>query len=283
MHTPVTLSVSHSRLVFDTVNMCSPNRKRFFIADPPHLMKTIRNCFAKSGQGKKCTRLLTKNNQYIVWKTIERLYLSEMQNTLRRSYTLTSQDVYLNSYSCMKVNYAVQVLSNTVGQNLKDKCWPGTEETAEFILKCDKFFDDVNGAHSAMGKRTENPRLAPYTSVDDWRFGELRSFENYLLDWETEVKNSKLPDSAKEKCLVSRQTLEGIYITINSFIGAVKFMLSTGAKFINGRAMCQDPLEQYFSKQRAAGGGKNNPTVLSFLNAESKIAIHRDLNVRQKY
>ncbi|KAK3920082.1 Transposable element P transposase [Frankliniella fusca] len=281
MHTPATVSESHPGLVFDTVNMCSPDRNLYFIADPPHLMKTIRNCFAKSGQGKKCTRLLTKNKQFIVWKTIERLYVSEMKNTLRRCYKLTSQNVYLNSYTCMRVNYAVQVLSNTVGQDLMDKCWPGTEETAEFILKCDKFFDCLNGAHTDMGKRTENPRLAPYTSVDDWRFNELRSFEKYLLDWEIEVKNCNLPVITKEKCLLSRQTLEGIYITVNAFIGAVKFMLSTGAKFINGRVMCQDPLEQYFSKQRAAGGGKNNPTVLSFLNAENKISIHRDLNVRR--
>ncbi|KAE8739107.1 hypothetical protein FOCC_FOCC015399 [Frankliniella occidentalis] len=282
MHTPATISESHPNLVFDTVNMCSPDRNLFFIADPPHLMKTIRNCFAKSGQGKKCTRLLTKNKQFIVWKTIERLYLGEMQNTLRRCYKLTSQNVYLNSYTCMRVNYAVQVLSNTVGQDLKDKCWPGTEETADFILRCDKFFDCINGAHTDMGKRTENPRLAPYTSVDDWRFDELLSFEKYLMDWESEVKKSNLPANAKEKCLLSRQTLEGIYITINAFIGSVKFMLNTGAKFINGRVMCQDPLEQYFSKQRAAGGGKNNPTVLSFLNAENKISIHRDLNVRRR-
>ena len=59
-------------------------------------------------------------------------------------------------------------------------------------------------------------------------------------------------------------------------------MLDIGATFINGRVFCQDPLEQYFSKQRAAGGGKSNPTVDSFFRAENKITIHRDLNVRRK-
>ncbi|XP_034236665.1 uncharacterized protein LOC117642519 isoform X2 [Thrips palmi] len=282
MHTPATVSKLHPDLVFDTINMCAPDRKLYFISDPPHLIKTIRNCFAKSGQGKKCTRLLTKNKQYIVWKTIERLYLSEVQNTLRRAYKLTSQNVYLNSYTCMRVNYAVQVLSNTVGQDLKDKKWPGTEETVNFILNCDKFFDNLNGAHSEMGKRTANSRLSPYTSTEDWRFEELLTFEKYLMDWEKEVGNLKLNQAAKAKCLLSHQTLEGIYITINAFIGAVKFMLDIGAKFINARVFCQDPLEQYFSKQRAAGGGKSNPTVVSFLNADKKISIHRDLNVKRK-
>lgn len=82
-----------------------------------------------------------------------------------------------------------------------------------------------------------------------------------MLAWEDEVDNSKVKANEKEKMLLSRQTLEGIYITVNGFIGAVKYMLSIGAKFINARVFCQDPLEQYFSKQRAAGGAQNSVTV----------------------
>ena len=59
-------------------------------------------------------------------------------------------------------------------------------------------------------------------------------------------------------------------------------MLSIGAKFVNARVFCQDPLEQYFSKQRGAGGGQNSVTVEGFLNTDAKITLTRDYNVRRK-
>ena len=72
MHVPATSSASS--VVFDTLNFCALDRKLYFIADPPHLIKTIRNCFAKSGTGSNHTRLLYKDGEHIEWETIERLY-----------------------------------------------------------------------------------------------------------------------------------------------------------------------------------------------------------------
>ncbi|XP_052129086.1 uncharacterized protein LOC127750738 isoform X2 [Frankliniella occidentalis] len=284
MHTPATQSELHPGLVFDTKNPCSPDRNLYFIADPPHLLKTIRNNFAKSGTGKKCTRLLTKNGEFIVWKTIEKLYLGDADMSLRRCCKLNYQNVYLNGYSCMKVSYAAQVLSNSVAQDLKSRKIPGTSETVTFIKKANDFFDNVNGAWSLQGKKTANSRLDPYTSVDDPRFAELLEFEKYFLDWEDEVKvNAKIPQGSKGKAILSHQTLQGIYITVNAFIGAVKYLLNdVGIKFVNARVFCQDPLEQYFGKQRAAGGGGQNPTVDAFMNTDMKITIHRDLNTRKR-
>ncbi|KAK3920775.1 Transposable element P transposase [Frankliniella fusca] len=284
MHTPATQSKLHPGLVFDTRNPCSPNRNVHFIADPPHLLKTIRNNFAKSGLHKKCTRLLTKNGEYIVWKTVENLYIADMQMSLRRCPKLNSQNVYLNGYSCMKVSYAAQVLSNTVAQDLKSRNIPGTSETVTFIKKVNDFFANVNGAWSQQGIRTANYRLNPYSSVDDPRFEELLDFEKYFLDWQNEVQNNvKIPKGSKGKAILSHQTLEGIYITVNAFIGAVKYLVKdAGVKFVCARVFCQDALEQYFGKQRASCGGGQNPTVDAFMNNDMRITIHRDMNTRKR-
>ena len=91
MHTPATKC--SSGVVFDTVNMCAPDRTLYFLSDPPHLIKTIRNCFAKSGTHQRCKRL-TKGGEYIQWKTIEKLYLEDMHSNLR-CYKLNAQNVYL--------------------------------------------------------------------------------------------------------------------------------------------------------------------------------------------
>ncbi|KAJ1520366.1 hypothetical protein ONE63_003501 [Megalurothrips usitatus] len=280
MHSPVTKL--NSGVVHDTVNLASPTRTLYFISDGPHLLKTIRNALAKSGVHPKCKRKLTKGGQVLAWKTIERLFLEDHENTWRQSFKLNAQHVYLNSYSCMNVKFAAQVLSNTVGQDLQSRGWPGTSELVIFILKCNNFFDNINGAHKNHGIRTANRRLSPFTKKDDQRFDELINFVVYLRDWEKEVNSLRnLKKTQKKKLLLPHQTVDGIEMTVNSFIAVMKFMLDAGAEYVNGRALCQDPLEQYFGKQRASLGGSNNPTVQQFFDTDNKIKTHRDMNVRR--
>ncbi|KAK3909864.1 Transposable element P transposase [Frankliniella fusca] len=282
MHQPATKHPGG--IVFDSVNLAAPNRNIYFISDVPHLLKTIRNNFAKSGFGPRCKKLLTKNGQTIIWKTIEDLYLTDCKNTFRRCPKLNNQCVYLNSYTCMKVSYAAAVLSNTVAQDLKLRKWRNMEETYTFIKKVNDFFDDLNGAHTDMAKRKQNRRLEAYTSTEDERFTELLDFEKYLDEWEAQVHAlPRFSQAEKAKMYLSHQTVTGIKITIHAFIGAVSYMLGKeGAKFINARAFCQDSLKQYFSRQRSSCGGSRNPNAYEFGNADGKIDRHRNFNVRKR-
>ncbi|KAK3924597.1 Transposable element P transposase [Frankliniella fusca] len=275
-------------LICDTVNLCAPERTLHFISDVPHLLKTIRNSFSKSGVHPKCKRKLTKGGQLIAWKTIERLFLEDHENTWRASYKLNPQNVYLNSYSCMKVSYAAQVMSNTVAMDLKEREWPNTSETIEFIKQVNDWFDLMNGAHSLHRKITANPRLDPYRAENkDQRFEELRGFVKYLKDWQSEV--GALPDLSnkiKSTMIIAKPSIEGVEITVNGFIGAVQYMLDkengAGADYVNARTFCQDAIEQYFGKQRAGLGGKHNPNVAEFLQTDNKTNTHRDMNVKKR-
>ncbi|KAJ1528910.1 hypothetical protein ONE63_007279 [Megalurothrips usitatus] len=269
---------------WDVITRCEvAERKLYFISDVPHLLKTIRNCFAKSGVHPKAKRLLTKGNEVIVWKTIVRLFLEDCDNTWRQSCKLNSVNVYLNSYSCMKVLYPAQVLSHTVGMDLKSRKWKGTSETVDFILLVNDVFDYLNGAHTQHGKRTANPKLNPYTDPEDQRFEKLMGVLKYFLDWETEVKAKSVSAKIKEKMLLARATLDGIEITINAFIRATQYMLKEEkAYFINARVYNQDPLEQYFGKQRASLGGKSNPNSEESFFTDRRISNHRNYNVRKR-
>ena len=198
-----------SGVVYDTLNKCAPrsvlnkekNQQRvlYFIADVPHLIKTIRNCFASSSNkrflnkktGKMMLRRrLTKNGQTILWSTIVRLYHEQKGKILRLAYKLNAQNVFLNGYSKMKVKYAAQVLSATIARMLERKKWLGTEETIIFIRKVNDFFDMLNGAHSKQGKRKRNPNLDPYCSKEDPRFEELAKFLLYLQEWKEDAESA---------------------------------------------------------------------------------------------
>ena len=294
MHTPVT--VLSSGVVFDTINTASPDgRILYFISDPPHLLKTIRNCFAKSGKTKKHKRLMVKDGEEIVWSTIIRLFNEDKNDNLRRSHKLNAQNVFLNSYTAMKVNLAAQVMSRTVAMDILLRKWPNTSSVVKFIIMVNDFFDMLNGNSTTDAKRAANENLAAYESLQDPRIydekapdgtiikrSKLGQFWDYIEEWKNEVNGLKCSEKEKKKKMLARQTIDGIEMAINGFIGAVNYLLSIGTKFINARVFCQDPLEQYFGKQRQAGGGSRNPNVERYFQNDNKIALHRDMNVRRR-
>lgn len=172
-----------------------------------------------------------------------------------------------------------------MAMDLKGKGWKDVKETVDFILKVNNFFDDLNGAHSEHGKRTGNDRLNPYRSTSDWRFDELKEFLQYLQDWKLEVHGIPgLKAKDRERLFLPHQTVEGIEITVRGVSEAVKYMFSIGHEgmYINARVFFQDPLEQYFSKQRSKSGSINNPNSDQFLMNDNMISIHRNLNVNRR-
>ncbi|KAK3932664.1 Transposable element P transposase [Frankliniella fusca] len=298
MHKPVT---ADSDVIFDSINKAAPERVLYFIADVPHLIKTIRNCFASSSEKRyynrqtgrnMLRRRLEKNGEKILWSTIVELYKHQSGKTLRLSHQLNAQNVFINGYSKMKVKYAAQVLSRTVAHHLEEWKGESKRERVDFIRRVNDFFDMLNGAHSEQAGRTLNLNLQAYYSPNDQRFQKLEDFVAYLDDWKKEAEALDKNNTSKNISLqdighsfdfeededepeeedpasvrqLSRQTLEGIKMTVCAFTKAVKFLLGEGTKFINARIFCQDPLEQFFSKQRARGGGSTTPNFCQFIN-----------------
>ncbi|KAK3933206.1 Transposable element P transposase [Frankliniella fusca] len=184
-HTPA--RETKGGLIYATVNKSAPHRLLFFMSDVAHLIKTIRNSLSNSRLGKKSKRCLQKCGEKMLWQTIVDLYNAKRDRVLRKSYKLTAQHIYIDSYSAMKVRFAAQVLSKTVAQELEDMKWPGTKQLIEFIRRVNDWFDCLNGAFSTQGLRTRNHNLDPYTKEDDPRFEELEEFLQYLSDWKEEV------------------------------------------------------------------------------------------------
>jgi hypothetical protein len=173
MHKPIT----PGKLVFDTVNVASDDRRPlFFISDPPHLIKTLRNCFSNSYFHRRSRKLWFHGD--ISWYLIVKLFEDSKGDTLRFAHKLTANHVYLNSFSCMKVKFAAQVLSATTASAL-EFAFKGTSfniiQTVEFIRIANRFFDVLNGRHALQGKHSRNPDLNPYTSTEDPRFEFMQS------------------------------------------------------------------------------------------------------------
>ena len=58
------------------------------------------------------------------------------------------------------------------------------------------------------------------------------------------------------------QTYEGLLLTVHSFVEATKYLLlHGGVAYVSSEKFCQDTLENYFGKQRAIGGRRDNPSI----------------------
>ena len=92
------------------------------------------------------------------------------------------------------------------------------------------------------------PFLAPFTSVNDDRFGWLQNvflkcFEYWLTSIEQRPDN--LPRNARS---ISWQTFVGLKITVHSITESAKFLLQHHVKYVLKERFCQDPLENYFGQ-----------------------------------
>ena len=121
---------TESGLVLDIHNPWDPERPIFFIPDPPHALKTARNCLENSGRKK--SRNMMKNGESITWKPIIRLFKWKSEQTIKKLPRLTAASVYLNSYSRMSVPLCTRVMSNSLSVQFDLLKWPGTKELSVF-------------------------------------------------------------------------------------------------------------------------------------------------------
>ena len=96
--------------------------------------------------------------------------------------TKLKYEVYLTSYSKMRVDLAaqvrssldsdfhpcmLQVLSNEVACGIRSTVGEVAEETAKFAEYFDKFFDCLNVSNPSVGKKSKNTFKNPYRKYKD--------------------------------------------------------------------------------------------------------------------
>jgi hypothetical protein len=108
--------VPKGTLVYKTKNVyADEDRDLYFICDPPHLIKTVRNCWEKSHNGIS-KRKMKYDRVDISWKHLVYLYERDLGVNrgapgLRLLPKIRHEHIYLNSFLKMRVNLAAQVLA----------------------------------------------------------------------------------------------------------------------------------------------------------------------------
>nr|XP_054764639.1 uncharacterized protein LOC129271286 [Lytechinus pictus] len=213
-----------------TFNPVDPQRRIYFFCDVPHLLKTARNNLENSGFNRQ-SRNLQYGQRHIRWTHLIRLYEWDSSSDLRLLPRLTPEHLYLNPSLRMRVKLATQVLSQSVANALKLQSQKtgdtSTDGTRQYIEMFNKFFDCLNVSTLLEGQRKRNPNMMPYSSVNDQRFEWLTDvFMRYIKDWEQDIADvPNLSALERQRRCISKETREGLGITVVSFVACTKELL----------------------------------------------------------
>jgi len=258
-----------SPYTYSTKNLASDYlRPLYFIVDPPHLLKTIRNALANSF-GHRKSRNLWKNGEHLSWKVIELAY-DITKNLKNPGHKMNQAHIKLSSFSVMTVIFATQTLSGSTANTIEDLSTHSrmekfdTKELVGFIRLMNRFFDCVNTRIELSEDNALNVDKEPYTDPNDARLAFLEiDVLNYFEEWKKDVSERPgvYTDTERSKMIISHQALGALYISIKSITSCIRYMLQAGAPSVSSRVFNQDPVEQYFGKLRRKRGDGNNPRV----------------------
>ena len=232
----------------------------YFIYDPPHLIKTVRNNILN------CKKRLW-NKSYFGWNVVKEIIEEDLLlGDLRFFPKLTAVHANPSSYEKMKVSVAAQTLSHTVGLELKRR---GHEEFGKFVMLIDEWFDMMNTSfYHAQRKGKSN--MKPFLVNDQFTAERLywlkNEFIGYFRSWKHEVQSTNLvsSDAGRKSMLLNKTTESGLLMTTKAMINLVEDCFSAGAKFVMTRRINQDPLESHFGHQRQRGRRSDAPTAPMF-------------------
>ncbi|PIK40700.1 hypothetical protein BSL78_22455 [Apostichopus japonicus] len=249
-------------LTYFTKTLTGVGKRIYFFCDVPHLLKTTRNNWENSGYNSRSRNLRFKGKE-IRWTHLLSLQEWDQQLNapspgLRFVHKLTYEHLNLTPSLRMRVYLAAQVLSKTVANALESMGKPELSSTILFIRTINDWFDCLNVANTKQHFQGRNANLAPYKSVDDERFKWLENdFLGFLDEWYAESQSAEdVPKKDRYKLFISRETYSGMHITVKSFVSLAKELLQNpSVEYVLSEKFSQDPLEEYFSKQRGCGGG----------------------------
>ena len=230
------------------------NKKKVFVFyDPPHLLKSIRNNFKKTGFHWK--------GSYISWDHVTDFYHLDKSMSVKMAPKLKDKHINLPPFSSMRVHLAAQVLSHSVAAGINTmaafgKLSEGATMTAQFIDNFDKLFNAFN---SGSLKSSQPMGHA---------FSEKSGHKEFLDTMTTFLDEISLANGRSIPCL------KGWKITINSLLSLWN-NLKTSQNFLMTNRLNQDCLENLFSVIRGKCGHCDNSDAVQFRTAFQYVVVEK--------
>ncbi|XP_031358890.1 uncharacterized protein LOC116182497 [Photinus pyralis] len=220
--------------------------------DPPHLIKSLRNNFINPK-----LRFIV-NDKEVTWKDVCAAYEEDLKSTTTKAMPkLTPSHINPNNFERMRVKYAVQVFSRSVGigvqtthtvTELGSTTW---KNTVHFILFVNNLFDSLNSKFLT----DPNPNRRPISTYNNVAIENLKNGKDMF-------ENIRVYEGSKRRNNI--YCIDGFGMTINAILLLWEDLRFEDYKYLVTSFLNQDPLENFFSVVRHRGGYNPYPTVQNF-------------------
>ncbi|XP_067127709.1 uncharacterized protein [Centruroides vittatus] len=253
---------------------CHPsdsNRKLFFVIDPVHILKCIRNNW------------LNKVNQDMIYpdfndtstvpqiasfSALKQLHSNEKLNLLKYGVNLSLKSLYPSDIERQNVKLVLHIFTPSTYIAMRElgcvKHFDNWETTANYIEVICRWWDIVNVKTPLKGLRLRNPFQEPITKNSDHIISFLQKFLNWLQRWE------KLHDAA----MLTRETHFALKHTTHALLQIAQFWIydKGNSYFLCGKLQT-DNLEDRFVRYRQLAGSHYHISIRQLYECETKLRI----------
>ena len=242
-------------------------KKIFYLYDPPHLIKAVRNNLMKYDFhfGKNVKKVAS-------WEDIQVIYERDRTQNLRCCPKLTEKHINPNGFMKMKVKLATQTISQTVASTMSTYISlgalpPSAMGTAELISNFDNIFDCLNSSSLSS------------TKIYKQAMSENSPHHKFIADMLEFIASIKVIDKRNQEDVSNQiRCLKGFTLTLNGINALWKHLHEDfSLEFLMTRRLNQDVLENFFGLIRQQGGNCENPTPLQFIRAFRKLFVNNYL------
>lgn len=243
----------------------------FFISDPTHIVKKLRNNLHKSGTGEQSKRYFIYKNEPMVWEQIKAVFTRDSNRPLRFT-PLRQEHIYLTPFTKMRSRLAFDVFHERVETEMESAEPQATVAIRQFLARARDmitFFTSHDCLYSA-----EEDVFKLYRQSMVW----------FCEWWQDRLNANGGVKSNAYKEFLSQQLFTDLVMTFNGFqgllnwVGGINQNLADKDKwYIQPFRVNQDFLEQYFGLQRSASGCNQNMTAYRYGYSANAIAQSRVL------
>ena len=251
----------------------------FFMYDPPHLLKNIRNNLKSNGyrevltdpdkddRGKKPAAgedPVDPPEATVRWQYIADFYAADSSLPIRMAPKLSRKHMDLPGFSKMRVRFAAQVLSHSVAAGIGTLCHLGSMKaeamkTAEFVENMDRLFNVFNSSTKTSTRKMQHCLME--------KSGHMTFLDESFI-WLSTIK-----PMSKRKTL---PCIEGWKLSIRSLQLIWKDLHTNhNVAFLFTNRLNQDCAENLFSVIRGKGGNRDNPDAREFRSALRQIMVEK--------
>ena len=255
-------------------------RRLYFMIDPVHQMKSMRNALWSSSPDRK--RNFFFKGDVMSWTVLEEIRerdeLRSIQGHWKQVPKLTDEVVNLTNWSKMRVHLALVVFSERTRAELKTYLQSSFDDTQargtlRYLDACAGIFDIL-----LLKEKIETP--------DDARFAELRAQMIFFEEWRAEqlaMLTEGTTRAKADKCFLATQTWMNLRILVNAWIPSMQdFLRRNPNSYIIPNRLTQSMLESIFGRVRGMCGGDTNPTVQGARRALGAVSMLNELNAESK-